>query len=184
MRATTATPTVTVEPMRRRHLRSVHRIEVATNPHPWSMALFASELARPDDRIYLIARVGTRIVGYAGVLFMGGDAHVANVGVDEEYRRRGVASRLLVEALRHALAEGQSAFTLEVRASNTAAHELYRRFGFAPAGVRRAYYTDNGEDALIMWAQDVAEPAYLDRLRSIEAALDAADGVTTPGDPQ
>lgn len=172
---------VTVEDMRRRHLRSVHRIEVATNPHPWSMSLFASELARPDDRVYLIARSGVRIVGYAGVLFMGGDAHVANVGVDEAHRRRGVASRLLIEAFRRAIAAGQSAFTLEVRVSNTGAQELYRRFGFAPAGVRRSYYTDNGEDALIMWADDVTEPEYLARLAAIEDALDARDSATTGG---
>lgn len=177
----TASRPIVVEPMRRRHLRSVHRIEVATNPHPWSMSLFASELARPDDRIYLIARSDTRIVGYAGVLLMGGDAHVANVGVDDDHRRRGVASRLLLHAFRRAIAEGQSAFTLEVRVSNVAAHELYRRFGFSPAGVRRAYYTDNDEDALIMWATDVSEPAYLDRLRNIEDALDVRDGLPITG---
>lgn len=166
---------VTVETMRRRHVRSVHRIEEATNPHPWSMSLFLSELARDDGRIYLIARDGTRIVGYAGVLLLGDDAHVANVGVAESHRRRGVASRLLVEAFRRAIAEGRTAFTLEVRMSNTGARELYRRFGFQPAGARRGYYSDNGEDALIMWANDVAEPAYRDRLRIIEDELDARD---------
>lgn len=173
---------VTVEPMRRRHLRAVHRIETATNPHPWSLSLFAGELARPDDRIYLVAKDGSRVVGYAGILLMGGDAHVANVAVDDSHRRRGVASRLLIDLFRQAIERGQTAFTLEVRVSNTGAHALYRSFGFDPAGVRRAYYTDNGEDALIMWANDVAEPDYLERLRRIEHSLEQRRDVVATGE--
>lgn len=174
-------PTVAIEPMRRRHLRAVHRIEEATNPHPWSMALFVSELNRADDRIYRVARVDHRVVGYAGLLLLAGDGHVANVGVDADHRRQGIASRLLIDLFRRAIADGVGALTLEVRASNSPAQELYRRFGFEPAGVRRRYYSDNGEDALVMWAGDVAETAYRDRLLAIEDDLDGPH-LPDPGD--
>lgn len=159
---------VTVEPMRRRHLRSVVRIEEVTNPHPWSRRLFVSELTYPAGRIYLVARIGRSIVGYGGLMIMAGDGHITNLGVDPTHRRKGIASRLLVEAFRRALADGATALTLEVRASNRGAQELYRRFGFAPVGTRKGYYTDNGEDALIMWATEVEGVGYRDRLRAIE----------------
>lgn len=163
---------VVVEPMRRRHLRAVLRIEQQANPRPWSMSLFASELRYQDSRVYLVARDGTSLVGFAGCMLVAGDGHITNVGVDPAHRRRGVASRLLVELARRSIAEGAVALTLEVRVGNDAAQALYRRFGFAPAGVRKGYYPDTGEDALIMWADDVDTPEYLARLRDIEAALD------------
>lgn len=163
---------LTVEPMRRRHLRAVSRIEVATNPHPWSQDLFAGELRQPATRTYLVARRGHRLVGYAGAMHVVGDSHVTNVAVDAAHRRQGVASRLLVPLFRDAIAAGSTALTLEVRASNAAAQALYRRFGFAPAGVRARYYADNAEDALIMWADDVDTPAYAARLADIERELD------------
>lgn len=166
---------VTVEPMRRRHLRGVMRIEQAANPRPWSLGLFTSELRYRDSRIYLVARSGARIVGFAGLMLVAGDGHVTNVGVDPEQRRRGVASRLLLELTRAAIADGAVALTLEVRVSNEAAIALYRRFGFAPAGVRKRYYADNGEDALIMWANDIDTPEYKARLRRVEAMLRAGE---------
>lgn len=162
---------VVVEPMRRRHLRGVLRIEQAVNPRPWSLSLFSSELRYRDSRIYVVARSGTQLVGFAGLMLVAGDGHITNVGVDEGHRRRAVATRLVLELARRALAEGAVALTLEVRVSNDAAQALYRRFGFVPAGVRKAYYPDTNEDALIMWANDIDTPEYRARLFEIEAAL-------------
>lgn len=162
---------VTIEPMRRRHLRGVLRIEQAVNPRPWSLSLFSSELRYRESRVYLVARTGTALVGFAGLMLVAGDGHVTNVGVDEEHRRHGIATRLMLELARRALAEGAQALTLEVRVSNEAAQALYRRFGFAPAGIRKAYYADTNEDALIMWANDIDTPEYRARLFEIEAAL-------------
>ncbi len=177
---------ISVEDMRRRHLRAVLRIEQAVNPRPWSLGLFLSELRYRDSRIYVVARSGTDIVGYGGVMLIAGDAHITNVGVDEVHRRHKVATRMLLVLARRALAEGAVALTLEVRASNTAAQGLYRRFGFAPAGVRKNYYppetnTEHGsgsrppgqepEDALIMWANDIDTAEYRVRLAEIEGAL-------------
>jgi ribosomal-protein-alanine N-acetyltransferase len=164
-------PSIVVEPMRRRHLRGVLRIEQAVNPRPWSLSLFSSELRYRDSRVYVVARSGTELVGYAGLMLVAGDGHVTNVGVDESHRRRGVATRLLLELARRGLAEGAEALTLEVRVSNDAAQGLYRQFGFVPAGVRKAYYSDTGEDALIMWANDIDTPEYRARLFEIEASL-------------
>ncbi len=157
--------------MRRRHLRGVLRIEEQVNPRPWSLSLFLSELRYTESRAYLVARLGTEVVGYAGLMLVAGDGHVTNVGVDPDVRRQGIATRLLVELTRRALAEGAEALTLEVRVSNTGAQELYRRFGFVPAGVRKNYYSDANEDALIMWATDIDTPTYRARLAEIEDAL-------------
>ncbi|HEU5082830.1 MAG TPA: ribosomal protein S18-alanine N-acetyltransferase [Acidimicrobiales bacterium] len=167
----TASAPVRVGPMRRRHLRGVLRIEEQVNPRPWSLSLFMSELRYTESRAYLVARIGTEIVGYAGLMLVAGDGHVTNVGVDPDHRRQGIATRLMLELTRRALEEGAEALTLEVRMSNTGAQELYRRFGFVPAGVRKGYYSDANEDALIMWATDIDTPAYRARLHEIEQAL-------------
>lgn len=164
-------PQIRIESMRRRHLRGVLRIEQAVNPRPWSLSLFLSELRYGDSRIYVIARSGLDLVGYAGLMLVAGDGHITNVGVDDAHRRHGVATRMMLVLARRALAEGTEALTLEVRMSNTGAQELYRRFGFAPAGVRKNYYADTDEDALIMWANDIDTPDYRARLFAIEQAL-------------
>lgn len=173
------TATVRISPMRKRHLRGVLQIEEAVNPRPWSMSLFLSELRYSESRAYLVARDGARVVGYAGLMLVAGDGHVTNVGVAPDRRREGIATRLMVELCRRALAEDAVALTLEVRASNTGAQELYRTFGFVPAGVRKNYYADANEDALIMWATDIQTDAYRQRLRDIEATLPTP----TPIDP-
>lgn len=164
---------VRIGPMRRRHLRGVLRIEEQVNPRPWSLSLFLSELRHPESRAYLVARVGTEIVGYAGLMLVAGDGHITNIGVDASHRRQAIATRLLLELARRALDEGAEALTLEVRVSNDGAQALYRRFGFVPAGVRKGYYVHAGanEDALIMWATDIDTPDYRARLQEIEASL-------------
>lgn len=167
----TASVPVRIGPMRRRHLRGVLRIEEQANPRPWSLSLFLSELRYTESRAYLVARVGTELVGYAGLMLVAGDGHVTNVGVDPEHRRQGIATRLMLELVRRGLEEGAEALTLEVRVSNVAAQELYRRFGFVPAGVRKNYYSDANEDALIMWATDIDTPDYRARLLAIEQSL-------------
>jgi ribosomal-protein-alanine N-acetyltransferase len=164
-------PRIRVEAMRRRHLRGVLRIEQQVNPRPWSLSLFLSELRYRDSRVYLVARSGIDIVGYGGLMIVAGDGHITNLGVDEAHRRHGVATRLLLVLARRSIAEGAQALTLEVRVSNTGAQALYRRFGFAPAGVRKNYYSDSNEDALIMWAEDIDTPEYRARLLAIERSL-------------
>ena len=118
-----------------------------------------------------MARRGTDVVGYAGLMVIVGDAHVTTVAVAPAHQHQGIATRLLLVLVREAIALGAERITLEVRASNRSAQALYGRFGFAPAGVRKAYYVDNREDAVIMWAIDVTSEAYAERLAGIEATL-------------
>ncbi len=162
--------TVTVSPMRGRHLRHVLAIETQVYPRPWSARLFQDELDR-SGRVYLVARIGPTVVGYAGLLMIADDGHVATVAVDPAWRRHGIATRLLLELVRRSVDVGANQLTLEVRMSNIGAQELYRRFGFAPAGARKGYYGDNGEDALVMWAHETTGTDYADRLDAIEASL-------------
>jgi [ribosomal protein S18]-alanine N-acetyltransferase len=158
-----------IEPLTRADLRAVRRIDATAYPEPWSTELWAAELGRPD-RCYLIARRNGFVVGFAGALRMVDEAHVLTVATHLAHRRSGVASALLTDVFRWAIDAGCRALTLEVRSSNVAAQALYRRFGMAPAGVRRAYYQPDGEDALIMWAHDIDQPEFL-------ASLPAEGGV-------
>jgi ribosomal-protein-alanine N-acetyltransferase len=158
-------------PMRRRHLRSVLRIEALVYPRPWSLSLFMSELALRSTRAYWVARVDGAVVGYCGLMVTGEDGHVTTLAVDPAMHRRGIGTRLLLVLAGEAIRRGATSLTLEVRMSNRPAQELYRRFGFRPAGVRRNYYVETNEDALVMWADDVDDPAYARRLAEIEREL-------------
>jgi ribosomal-protein-alanine N-acetyltransferase len=162
---------VVVTPMRRRHLRGVLRIEHRVYPRPWSLGLYMSELALPSTRVYLVARVGTSVVGYAGLMTVGEDGHITTVAVDPAWHRRRVGTRLLLALIEQAIGRGVHDITLEVRMSNAAAQTMYRRFGFAPAGVRRGYYVDNAEDAMVMWAHGVDEPAEVERRAALAATV-------------
>jgi len=164
---------VVIAPMRRRHLRAVVAIERSSNSHPWSHALFAGELAMPTGHHWVVARDGRSVVGFAGIMATLDEGHITNIAVHPDHRRRHIATRLLLVQHREAVSRGVRHLTLEVRASNHSAHALYRRFGFAPGGVRRGYYRDNGEDALIMWAHDIDAPQQATRLADIEAGLPA-----------
>ena len=157
--------------MRRRHLRGVLKIEQQVYPRPWSLGLFLSELALRTTRIYLVAKSGVTVVGYAGLMLTGSDGHVTTIAVDPAWHRQGIGSRLLLELSRAGIAAGCTALTLEVRVSNDAAQAMYRRFGYAPAGIRKNYYSETNEDALIMWAHDVDLAPYEARLDEIEAGL-------------
>ncbi len=163
--------TVHLAPMRRRHLRAVLRIEAQVYPRPWSVGLFMSELALRSARAYQVAKVGGTVVGYSGLMFSGDEAHVTTVAVDPAWHRRKVGTRLLLNMARLARARQCRVLTLEVRVSNLGAQALYREFGFVPVGIRRNYYTETNEDAIIMTAEDICSPAYERRLARIEEAV-------------
>jgi len=167
----TGEPGVVIEPMRRRHLRGVLRIEGRTSTTPWSLGLFVAELGRGDQRVYLVAREESRVAGYAGALLVAGEAHITTIAVDPDRQGNSIGRRLLLALVRRCIDLGTGAATLEVRASNEAALALYRPFAFVPAGVRKGYYSKPVEDALVLWAHDVARPEYAARLAAIEAAL-------------
>ncbi len=172
---------VVIGPLRQRHLRQVLPIEAAAYPTSWSRGVFEGELdqVRRGSRYYIVARVGRDIVGYAGLWFVhdpdGDQAHVTNIVVAEPHRRHGVASRLMLALAAEARRRRCAAWTLEVRASSEGAQQLYRRFGFAPAGMRKNYYDNpqggGREDAIVMWCHDLGTPEYASRLARIESEL-------------
>ncbi len=161
---------VVITTMRRRHLRNVLRIEEKTSTTPWSLGLFLAEVRR-EEREYLVALSGSRVVGFAGLLYVVGEGHITTVAVDPDKQGGRIGTRLMLVLARRAIVHGADSVTLEVRASNAPALALYRRFGFAPSGVRKDYYKDPTEDALVLWAHDVDTPAYADRLSVIESQL-------------
>jgi ribosomal-protein-alanine N-acetyltransferase len=165
---------IVVTPMRRRHLRSVLRIEGKNTMKGWSLGLFMSELSFHESRIYLVAKSGSRVIGFAGLLFAGDDGHVTTVSVDPDWKQRRIATRLMLVLTSRAVDRGAEALTLEVRPSNASAIALYQRFGFVPVGARKNYYRESNEDALVMWATDVQSPEYAARLEAIAAELPTA----------
>ena len=162
---------VDIVAMRRRHLRQVLKIEAQVYPRPWTLGLFMSELALRTQRVYLVAKVGGSVVGYAGLMLTGDDGHVTTIAVDPAWHRRGIGTRLLLALSRAGIVRQCHGLTLEVRMSNESAQAMYRRFGYVPAGVRKGYYAETNEDALVMGAHVVDLPAYEDRLRGIEVTL-------------
>lgn len=155
--------------MRIRHLDEVLSIEEAVFPEPWSESLYQSELARRSGCCYLVAKSARRIVGYIGLLYAADEAHVATIAVSPLSQRQRIGTRLLVEGARRASDAGVSRLILEVATTNEAAQALYRRFGFAPVGVRENYYQRSGEDAYVMIAEGIDTPDYARRLKAIEA---------------
>ncbi|MDQ6784474.1 MAG: ribosomal protein S18-alanine N-acetyltransferase [Actinomycetota bacterium] len=166
--------TVHLAPLRRRHLRSVLRIEAQVYPRPWSLPLFMSELNLRTNRAYVAARVEGVVVGYAGIMLAGEEAHITTIAVDPAWQRHKIGSRMLAHLVRATVGHGARHLTLEVRMSNAGAQAMYRRFGFEPAGVRRNYYAETNEDALVMWAHDLDNRSALARLAAIEAAIPGA----------
>jgi ribosomal-protein-alanine N-acetyltransferase len=157
--------------MRRRHLRSVLRIESQVYPRPWSLSLFLSELALRTSRYYLVARIDATVVGYGGLMFTGDDAHVTTIAVDPAVHRCKVGTRLLAGLAREAIRRGAHNLTLEVRVGNRAAQAMYGTFGFKPAGVRKNYYVETNEDALVMWAEAIDTGEYRHRLDGIQQGV-------------
>ena len=141
-----------------RDLNAIEEIERASYPTPWSRSMFASELAKPSS-ICIGAFDGDRLVGYMIISRYVDAWHVMNVAVDPPHRGRGVATMLLERLFELTVDDARRGYTLEVRVSNEAAIRLYEGLGFRARGVRRGYYTDNREDALIMWKDPVREPA-------------------------
>lgn len=159
---------VRVEPMRRRDLTDVMRIESSAHPRPWSFEVMRAELERSSrgERDYVVARCGRTVQGFAGLMYTPDEAHVTNIAVAPEWRGQGIGRRLLAEVSWIAIGRGLDALTLEVRASNDVAQSLYRQFGFESEGVRVRYY-ENVEDAVVMWCRDLQSSAARDRLHRL-----------------
>jgi len=145
-----STPALKVREMRRGDVPQVLVIEASSSATPWTRAMFLSELGRPGT-IDLVADRGGDVLGYIMVSRYADVWHILNVVVREAHRDQGIGGQLLEELFLRAGGKPHLGFTLEVRVSNAGAIHLYRRKGFVDHGIRPGYYSDNGEDALIMW---------------------------------
>jgi len=138
-----------------RDLNAIELIERTSYPTPWSRSMFAGELAKPSSlSLGAFAETG-ELLGYLIISRYVDAWHVMNLAVAPEHRRRRIATNLLERLFEATANEGRRGYTLEVRVSNDVAIRLYERAGFKPRGIRRGYYTDNREDALIMWRDPV-----------------------------
>ena len=132
-------------------------LEVVCFADPWSKESLEYELGENPRAVYIVAEHEGQVVGYVGVWGIVDEGHITNVAVSPDYRRRNIGSVLIYHMLKATIQAGLVRHTLEVRAGNTAAQALYRKFGFEEAGVRKGYYQDNGEDAIIMWRDSETE---------------------------
>jgi ribosomal-protein-alanine N-acetyltransferase len=151
---------------------AVHRIERASFSVPWPDDAYRNELATNRMASYVVARTDDAIVGFAGLWVMVDEAHVTTFAVDPIWRRRGIGERLLLALLDIAVARRAREATLEVRLSNMPARRLYEKYGFRPVGIRPRYYSDNGEDALIMTTDALDSVGMRERVRDLRAALE------------
>ncbi len=168
-----------VERMTLDDVAAVHRIESASFPVPWPDYAFRQELQTNRLAHYVVVRAGEETVGYGGLWLMVDEAHVTTIAVLPQWRRHGIGGRLLVELMRISRELGARLMTLEVRLSNGPARALYQQFGFHPVGVRPRYYSDNGEDALILTTEPLATPDMEARFVELDQRYSGA-----PRDPE
>ena len=140
---------ITVTNMTSSDVPDIAALEKVCFALPWSEQAFYDELDNKLAR-YFVAKSGGKVVGYAGVWSVSGEGGITNVAVHPDYRRQGIGSMLIEAMIKSARAEKLDLLTLEVRKSNIAAQGLYEKYGFVPIGLRKRYYSDNDEDAIIM----------------------------------
>lgn len=152
---------IDLRPLTLSDLGAVERIERSAYPTPWSRSMFAGEIAKQSSICLGAVDTdhGERLVGYLIISRYADAWHIMNVAVDPDYRRRGIATQLLTRLFELTSSDDRRGYTLEVRVSNGDAIKLYEGLGFVARGIRRGYYTDNREDALIMWKDPIAERA-------------------------
>lgn len=141
---------IIVRPMTSEDIDGVFEVEKNCFEDYWSKQSFRDELKNKNAR-YLIAETDGKIVGYIGIWLIIDEGHITNVAVHSDFRGRKIGNELMKEMVNLCRENGIVAMTLEVRASNTVAQNLYKKYGFKMAGIRKEYYSDNKEDAVIMW---------------------------------
>lgn len=163
-----------LRPMHREDIAQVTEIDLACFPTMRPATSYQTELINPLARYIVVSddpsSIGAKvfITGFAGLWLLAGEAHVINLAVREKYREKGLGELLFMGLIRQALRLEASMITLEVRPSNTTAQALYKKYGLTERGRRRAYYTDNREDAIIMTLDNPSSAEHLARLRKLQ----------------
>ena len=164
---------MTIEPMMQGDLPAVLRIEGVSFTTSWPANAFSNEIRDNKLAHYFIGRLDGQVVAYGGIWVILEDSHVTTIAVHPDYRGLKLGEEMLLKLLDEAILQGASWITLEVRESNDVAQKLYRKYGFTTVSTRRGYYSDNGENALVMWAGNLKGELYGARLRALRAALEA-----------
>ncbi len=146
---------VRFEPLKESHISKIQEIEQVSNSAPWSERSFRNEVTNPQA-IFLVAFYENTIVGFGGLWLCVDEAHITTLAVAPDFRRRGIGRILMDQLLGRAADKGMTCSTLEVRAHNSAAIELYKSLGYEETARRKGYYPDNKEDAVVMWLHDLS----------------------------
>lgn len=146
---------VAFEKMSVEHLDQVLGIEKVSFPTPWSRDAFMGEILQNNFALYIVAIYDGAVIGYGGMWIILDQAHITNVAVRPDLRGKSIGKALMLEIIRQAVIRGANSMTLEVRPSNKTARGLYQGLGFEERGVRKRYYDDNNEDAIIMWKENL-----------------------------
>jgi [ribosomal protein S18]-alanine N-acetyltransferase len=199
-RRTRHKPYYYLEPMQIEDIPEVSQLDHRCFTNPWPQSAYRRELVNPEGNFYIVMRqrpprygepredsddnplarvsrwlwseeVSDPIVGYAGMWIRAGEAHVTTIGIAPELRGRGLGELLFVALFEESIARGADWVTLEVRVSNEQAQRLYEKYGLTRHGVRRRYYSDNGEDADIMWSESLHDPDYITRVEQLRDKL-------------
>jgi ribosomal-protein-alanine N-acetyltransferase len=152
-------------------IKEVLRIEQQSFSTTWPSNAFFQELHDNKLAHYFVGRIGNRVVAYGGIWVILEDSHITTIAVAPDYRGRRFGEQMLLHLLDQAIDRGASWMTLEVRESNAAAQALYRKYGFTTVSTRKGYYSDNNENALVMWAGNLKSDIYKNRLHALRASL-------------
>ncbi|MHB8177852.1 MAG: ribosomal protein S18-alanine N-acetyltransferase [Vulcanimicrobiaceae bacterium] len=164
-------PELSIEPMLATDVRDVLRIERASFTTQWPADAFYTELTTNKVAHYYVGRLGDEVVAYGGIWVILEDSHVTTVAVDPVRRGQRLGERMMAHLIAEATQRGAAWITLEVRESNVIAQRLYRKYGFTTVTVRKGYYTDNDENALVMWAGNLRGALYQHRFSAQRAML-------------
>lgn len=160
---------MSIAPMSTNDIAAVSRIERASFSTVWPSDAFFNELNTNKLAHYFVGRIADKIVAYGGIWVILEDSHVTTLAVDPAYRGKRLGEVMLLRLVDEALERGAAWMTLEVRESNTVAQQLYRKYGFTTVTMRRGYYSDDNESALVMWAGNLKSELYRNRLQVLRA---------------
>lgn len=141
---------VTLNMMNKNHIEDVLEVSSLSLKETWSKDSYSKELENPMAK-YLVAEVNNKVIGFAGLWTIFDEGHITNIAVHPDYRGNGIGSKLMKSLIDNSHSWYINSLTLEVRSSNTIAQNLYKKYGFKEEGIRKNYYSDNKEDAIIMW---------------------------------
>lgn len=162
---------VLITPMEDKDIEQVAAIEKVSFPTAWSINTFRNELHKNRLAHYFVARIGEKVVGYGGMWMVMDEAHITTLAVDPDYRGIKIGQMILHHLLVMAVSKNMRWATLEVRQSNNIAQNLYKKYGFTQIGIRKNYYAEEKEDAIVMWVGNLRGEAFKSRLKRLKEEL-------------